>query len=540
MIDEIRVKNLALISGAHVTPSSALTVFTGETGAGKTALLSALKLLSGERADASSVREGEEALVVEGRFYADKDDTEGTVVSRRVSADGRSRVSIDGAISSVKELNTRIGSTIDLCGQHEHQRLLNADVHVSLIDRWAADEIGPVLAAYQEAFAAHRAAQAELERVRELCATQSMQIEQARFTLDRIEEVSPLEGELEELEEILPKAEHAESLVRLAYESQDALSGDEGALNPLNSVISELSSMTSIDSSLAEYVDSLASAAIIIEDVASDLRKYRESIEFDPQSLQEAQERRSALYGLLRTYGPRMEDVFSSRDRARELIDLVDNSTEVLQRAQAACEAAEEALVEAAVRLTRVRDACAPKFCAQVAKQMARLEMGTAELVWDSRMLDSKLWTKMGPSSCELLYRSAAGLTPRPMKKIASGGELSRLLLAIKVVMGEADYTDTLVFDEVDAGVGGATAVSLAAVLKDLSRTHQVIVVTHLPQVCVVADTHYVVSKDTSLGIPQTKLVQVEGHQREIELARMLSGDASEASLLHAREMLSK
>lgn len=540
MIDEIRVQNLALISSACVSPSSALTVLTGETGAGKTALLSALKLLSGERADASCVREGEECLVVEGRFYTDKDDAEGTVVSRRVSADGRSRVSIDGAISSVKELNARIGSTIDLCGQHEHQRLLNADVHVSLIDRWAADEIGPVLTTYQEAFEAYRAAQAELERVRELSATQTMQVEQARFTLDRIEQVNPFEGELEELEEVLPKAEHAESLVRLAYESQDLLSGDEGALNPLNSVISEMSSMTSIDPSLSEYVDQLASAAIIIEDVASDLRKYRESIEFDPESLQEAQERRSALYGLLRTYGPRMEDVFSARDKARELIDLVDNSTEALKRAQTACDEAEDVLVSAAAELTRVRNTCAPKFCAQVAKQMARLEMGTAELVWDSRMSDFKQWTKQGSCSCELLYRSAAGLTPRPMKKIASGGELSRLLLAIKVVMGEADYTDTLVFDEVDSGVGGATALSLAAVLKDLSSTHQVIVVTHLPQVCVAADTHYVVRKDTSSGIPQTKLVQVEGHEREIEIARMLSGDASEASLLHAREMLSK
>ena len=170
---------------------------------------------------------------------------------------------------------------------------------------------------------------------------------------------------------------------------------------------------------------------------------------------------------------------------------------------------------------------------------MARLEMGGAEVLWDERELPRERWTDSGPSICELLYRSGSRLTPRPLKRIASGGELSRVLLAAKVVMGSADHAGTLVFDEVDAGVGGATARSLATVLADLAKTHQVIVVTHLAQVAVVADAHYVVRKaDTGSGIPETSLVPVEGDERVAEIARMLSGDSSPESLAHARAML--
>ena len=208
-----------------------------------------------------------------------------------------------------------------------------------------------------------------------------------------------------------------------------------------------------------------------------------------------------------------------------------------MRRARAAGDAAEQALATAARKLKKARAAVAPRFCREVGKQMARLEMSRAELVWESRPLPRAQWTEQGTESSELLYRSGAGLTPRPLRKIASGGELSRVMLACKVVLGEADAVDTLVFDEVDAGVGGAVARSLAAVLADLARTHQVIVVTHLAQVAVLAETHYVVSRLDG-DLPETQLTSVTGDQRVREVARMLSGDASEESLAHAEQML--
>lgn len=540
MIDEIRVENVALIREASLAPGAGLTVLTGETGAGKTALLSALKLLMGDRADSSAVREGSDGALVEGRLFAGAHDEEGFVVTRRVGPDGRSRARLDGSLASVRELSERVRPLIDLCGQHEHQRLLDPASHVLMVDAWAGSGVAQALADYRASLARAEGAARELARVEEASRTQGSRLEEARFALDRISEVDPRPGEYEELEKSLPRAEHAEALAACAHDASEALSAEGGALDALNSAIAELSRMGAVDAKLAEFADALSGAAITLEDAAADLRRYRDSVDFDPAELAAAQERFSAFKGLLRQWGPRMEDVFARRDEAAELLGLVDDAEERVARARKELEAAEADLAVAARTLTKRRNAAAPRFCREVGKQMARLEMGRAELVWESRDLPRERWSAQGPCSCELLYRSGAGLTPRPLRRIASGGELSRVMLASKVVLGEADAVDTLVFDEVDAGVGGATARSLAQVLADLARTHQVIVVTHLAQVAVQGAVHYVVRRDDSSDVPETVLVQVSGDERVREIARLLSGDASAESLAHARRLLSE
>lgn len=540
MIDEIHVENVALIHEADLVPGTGLTVLTGETGAGKTALLSALKLLMGERADSSAVREGSEGALVEGRLFAGVHDEQGFVAQRRVGSDGRSRARVDGAMASVRELSERVSPLIDLCGQHEHQRLLDASSHVDMVDAWAGAGVAATLEAYRTALAAAQEAARELARVEEASRTQGSRLEEARFAYERICDVDPKPGEYEELEERLPRFEHAEALAGCAHEAAEALSGEGGSLDALNAAISELSRMGRVDAKLAEFADELTGAAITLEDAAAELRRYRDSVDFDPAELAQAQERFSAFKGLLRQWGPRMEDVFARRDEAAELLSLVDDADARVRRAREARDAAEDALARAARDLTKRRNTAAPRFCREVGKQMARLEMGRAELVWDSRELPRERWTAQGPCACELLYRSGAGLTPRPLRRIASGGELSRVMLAAKVVLGESDAVDTLVFDEVDAGVGGATARSLAQVLADLARTHQVIVVTHLAQVAVQGSVHYVVRRSDEGDMPETRLVRVEGSDRVTEVARLLSGDASDESLAHAKQLLSE
>lgn len=540
MIDEIHVENVALIHEADLVPGTGLTVLTGETGAGKTALLSALKLLMGERADSSAVREGSEGALVEGRLFAGAHDEQGFVAQRRVGPDGRSRARVDGAMASVRELSERVSPLIDLCGQHEHQRLLDASSHVDMVDAWAGAGVAATLEAYRTALAAAQEAARELARVEEASRTQGSRLEEARFAYERICDVDPKPGEYEELEERLPRFEHAEALAGCAHEAAEALSGEGGSLDALNAAISELSRMGRVDAKLAEFADELTGAAITLEDAAAELRRYRDSVDFDPVELAQAQERFSAFKGLLRQWGPRMEDVFARRDEAAELLSLVDDADARVRRAREARDAAEDALARAARDLTKRRNTAAPRFCREVGKQMARLEMGRAELVWDSRELPRERWTAQGPCACELLYRSGAGLTPRPLRRIASGGELSRVMLAAKVVLGESDAVDTLVFDEVDAGVGGATARSLAQVLADLARTHQVIVVTHLAQVAVQGSVHYVVRRSDEGDMPETRLVRVEGSDRVTEVARLLSGDASDESLAHAKQLLSE
>lgn len=541
MIDELHVRNVALIRDASIEPAAGLTVLTGETGAGKTALLSSIKLLVGERADAGMVREGAPALEVEGRLFLPGDDEDGTVVRRRVGADGRGRVDVDGHMASVRELARRVGATVDLCGQHEHQRLLSVQTHVDMLDSWAGAPAGDALGAYREALAAAEAAASELERVREMGRATGERLDEAAFVLRRIDEVDPREGELEELEARLPRAEHGEALMEAASGARELLSGDGGACDSLGDAVRALSDAARFDPALGSWAKALESSLIDVEDVASELRDYADGLDFDPEELERLQGRLARLEGLRRAYGPSMADVLRRRDEAREVVEAASDGGELERRAAEELRRREAALAEAADALDAVRAEAAPRLARAVSEQMAFLEMGSAELVVSQERLPRAEWTRSGASRVEFLYRPGAGLTARPLRKIASGGEVSRVMLACKVVLGEADDCETLVFDEVDAGVGGATAVALASVLARLAATHQVIVVTHLAQVAVAAERHYLVRKsEGESGVPETSLVEISGEDRVAEVSRMLSGDTGEASRDLAREMLER
>ena len=492
MIDQLHVQNVALIQDASLEFSDGLTVLTGETGAGKTALLGALKLLIGERADSSFIREGTEELLVEGQVFS-PDDPDGHVVRRRLSRLGRGRIDIDGQMASVRELASGIGSTVDLCGQHEHQRLLSPSAHLELLDGWAAQEIAPAKEKFCEALAAARAAAQELERVQTAVQESTSRLDEAQFVLARIDEVDPQAGELDQLQTTLDLAEHAESLFTSVEAAYEALSDDDAALDQFAQALTNLEAAARYDASLATKIDTLRSSLLDVEDVAHELRDYRSSMEFDPAQL------------------------------------------------NAAVDAAEKTLALAADDLEAARLAAAPLLAQRITEQMHRLEMGTAQLDIEVVRLARNQWTNAGPHRVELMYRPAAGMSARPLRRIASGGEISRVMLACKVVLGEADAVETLVFDEVDAGVGGMTAKALASVLSDLARTHQVVVVTHLTQIAVVADRQYVVRKtegDTPQAVPQTHIDEVVGQDRVVEIARLLSGDASTASCEHARTLL--
>ncbi len=540
MIDEIQVENLALIREATLEPAEGLTVLTGETGAGKTALISALELLVGARADREAVREGEPALNVSGRFFSTSGDvTTELVASRRVTADGRSRVSLNGHMASVGELAEAVAPSIDLCGQHEYQQLMQPASHVHLLDAWAGSVVGDAHAAYVQALTGAMDAQAELKRVRQASAASSAKLDEAHFVLQRIDAVDPREGEYEELLAELGKAEHAEALATAANLAHEALAGEHGALDAVTTAATALRESAHFDETLGTYADSLRDVSYVLEDVARDARAYRDEVEFDPATLASQQERMAALQGLLHAYGPRMEDVLERRAEAADLVSIVDDAAQRESDAERAAEEAERELEEAAQMLTHARSKAAPRFADAVTNQMTRLEMGGAELVCELTPLDRDRWTAAGPHAVEFLFRPGAGMQARPLVRIASGGEISRVMLAIKVVLGALDNVDTLVFDEVDAGVGGSTAVALAEVLADLARTHQVIVVTHLAQVAVRGTTHYVVRKTLgSNGVPQTDLYRLSNEERPDEIARMLSGDITEASLVHARELL--
>ncbi|MCC6109140.1 MAG: DNA repair protein RecN [Denitrobacterium sp.] len=542
MIDELHVQDVALIRDATLAPARGLTVVTGETGAGKTALLGSLKLLGGDRADAGMVREGADGLRVEGRLFplsggGEEEQAEGCVAERTVSADGRSRVRIDGSIASVKQLAATVGATIDLCGQHEHQRLMKPANHRAMLDEWAHDAIAEAQTAYAAAFKDAQDAARAVEAVRAAGQLDAQAVDQARFVLARIDEVHPLDGEYDELSQQVVKVENAADLSRAVEGAREALAGDGGAIDAIGSAVALLEGVASVDADLGALAQSLREAGYIVEDVARDVRTWGDSLDFDESDLESMQNRMGELQLLMRKWGPTMKEVKEAYVEAARTVASVDGFDEKLQAALATQEEAEGVLAGAAAALHEARAAAAPGFSDAVSAQMARLELGHARLVCSVDELPRAKWTAQGPDEVEFLFQPGLEMTARPLAKIASGGELSRVMLAIKVVLGESDAVDTLVFDEVDAGVGGATARALADVLVDLSRTHQVIVVTHLALVAVAGDVHYLVRK-VGEDAPETQLVRLSAEERVHEIARMLSGDESAASLAHARQML--
>lgn len=536
MIDEIHICDVALIHEAHFVPSESLTVITGETGTGKTALLNALKLLVGERSDASLVREGSNELRVEGRFFFEGEE-EGVVATRRVGVTGRSKVSIDGSLASVKELAARIGSQVDLCGQHEHQHLLSPVYQRQLLDVWAGNKVVPYLEAYQSCFSAVEAAQAELDRLIDLESADSVELDRARFALEQIDAVDPQEGEYEDLQELLPRLEHAEMLLSESAAAQSGISGSGGVLEKLDEVLASLEKIVSVDVSIEEQVSFVREAYFNLEEVGRSMATYRDQIDYSGEELEEAQNRMASLQGLMRGFGPRMEEVFEHRRMYEAKLAEYEGKDELIARAQEKRAQAEAALQDAASKLRQARSEVLPQFLEQVHAQMTHLEMGSAKLEAPLVDLERSQWDAWGPHTCEFLYAAGEGLKPQRLQKIASGGEMSRIMLALKVVLGESDKVDTLVFDEIDAGVGGQTARSLAEVLVDLAKTHQVIVVTHLPQVAVCGTVHYAVRKQGG-DHPETNLSVLNEEERVEEIARMLSGEVNSVSLAHARELL--
>ena len=535
MLDELHVRNLALIEEAWLEFGPGMTVLTGETGAGKTALLGALKLLLGDRADSSSVRAGAAEALVEGRFASRGEEL---LVRRRVSADGRSRCTLDGEMATVSALAEKIGPLVDLHGQHDHQALLVVANHSAYLDAHAATTIEPALRTYRESRARFAEAREAHRALSERLTHAASGADQLRFVAEEIARVNPLLDEDADIEARLPTLAHAERLAEAASDAVQLLRGDGAAADKLALAQQALAKIEGIDPDLDALGDRLGEIVALADDVGSELRAYRDQIEHDPAGLDALQARLGELHGLMRRYGPRLADVIRTHEDALQTLADFDAGEELLERSSAELSAAESALREAGRLLDDARRAAAPAFVAELADAARDLAMGSARFEIGFTELPLEAWTADGPSRIEFLFASAADQPVRSLARIASGGELSRVMLALKGVLGEADTVETLVFDEIDAGIGGATAHAVGRRLAKLATSHQVIVVTHLAQVAAYADAQLVVRKSSDDATSSTTVVAVEGDERVAEIARMLSGNDSEVSVAHARELL--
>lgn len=541
MIDELHVENLALIKEATLSPSSRMTVLTGETGAGKTALLSACRLVMGARSDKSMVREGESDALCEIRLFVkdtqEKDDLE-IIAMRKISADGRSRCKIDGSMASVTELTEVVAPHIDLCSQHDQQLLASTYMQRSLLDSWANVEDSGLKQAYVEAFNFSKEKKQQLDDVMAYAKSSDERLNDAKRIYMQISALNPSVEDYDQIAQALKKAENAELLARTSSEARDAINGEEGAIDNLNAAVALLEEGGRADESLTEMANTLREAIYVAEDVARDVTSYSTAIELDVGELEFMQERMAAYQSILRAFGPTLDDVFQAQREASKVIDASENADRTIEDAKRAYAEAEEKLHKAADGLSEARLNSAPAFADSANAVLDQLNMQGAKIEFQFKKLSRDAWTEDGSDEVRMMFVPASGMQPRQLSRIASGGELSRVMLAIRVAIGERDNVDTLVFDEIDAGVGGESALALADVLSKLSQSHQVIVVTHLPQIAAKADLHYLVEKKTEGDAMWTDLERLQDDKRVNEIARMLSGSITESSLAHSRELL--
>lgn len=536
MLEELHVRDLALIREAWLELGPGLNVLSGETGAGKTVLVEALQLLVGERADSTLVRAGAEEALVEGRFAIDGAER---TARRRVSAEGRSRCYLDDGMASVGELAQELGSLVDLHGQHDHQALLRPAAHAGYLERFAGEEASSAHDAYRKAHADSARARGQVAELEDTLAAREQQRDFLAFKVEEIDAVDPRAGEDDELESALPRMRHGERLAEAAASAHRALADDEGAAaDRLAEAMVALRSASGIDPDLDSVATDLGSLAAELDDVGTRLRRYADTLEHDPAALNATEARLAMLAALKRKYGPALGDVLAARDEAAEALAELETGDDRLAALRARANAADSDLEAAARDYATALEGAVGALASGLAEAAADLAMGASRFELALETLSREAWTADTPVRVEFLFSSSAGDPPRPLAKVASGGEVSRVMLALKSVLGKADTTPVLVFDEVDAGIGGATAVAVGARLAELSRGRQVIVVTHLAQVAAFADRHLVVSKDDEGDRAVTTVRRVESDERVAELARMLAGSDSVTGLAHARELL--
>jgi len=583
MLEEVRITGLGVIDDALLELSPGFTALTGETGAGKTMVVTGLGLLFGGRADPARVRPGAQRASVDGRLRTDPDgrvarqveeaggelDEDGSLMlTRTVSVEGRSRAFAGGRSVPVSLLTYLADDLVAVHGQSDQQQLLRPGRQREALDRYAGPELTAVLVDYQGAFNRHRKVHAELASLTSEARSRAAEAEALRAGLTEIEKVEPAAGEELALRAEEERLANADSLHAGATAAHEALLGDpatgaEGAdaVTLLGHARQALETVRRHDAEIDGVAGRLSEAAYLIADVAAELASYIQSIDADPARLAAVQERRAALGRLIRAYGPggiaaringspaaapaagspeEADDVAAVLDWARRAAARVaELDTDDDKIAALTAEEAELAgqVTELATRLTELRRAAGEKFAEDVTAELTALAMPHARISVALSALDEL--GAYGGDDVELRLAAHPGAPPLPLHKGASGGELSRVMLAIEVVFAGADPVPTFVFDEVDAGVGGKAAVEIGRRLARLARLAQVIVVTHLPQVAAFADTHLVVAKSDDGTVTSSGVVRLGYDARVRELSRMLAGlEDSEFGQAHAAELL--
>ncbi|MEK6529202.1 MAG: DNA repair protein RecN, partial [Nitrospirota bacterium] len=562
MLRELRIKNLAIIDDATVNFESGLNALTGETGAGKSIIIDALCLALGERASGELIRSGEKEAVIEAFFDIQPkllshsaqlhlndigiDIEEGIIMKRIISAQGKSRAYINDSMVNVQTLSEISRSIIDVHGQYEHQSLLMPDNQLNLLDAYGGllAERQEVTELYEKQSDLGHKIQALIEKEKE----RAQRLDVLRFQINEIESANLKTGDEEETLDEAKILGSAHRLAELAGQAYDSLYSSEAAcISNLSKIIGALREISGIDQRGSDALKNASDALPLLEEAGYFLRDYKDSLNFNPQRLEEIQERLELIKAFKRKYGNNIQEILDYREKAVRELDELQRSEERLDIFKAEWQDIRKRLTEKAQLLSKKRKTVSKKIEQQVMEELSGLSMPdtkfsiqiTREKGDDTAGLPAGQEggfsvNSNGIDRVEYLISPNIGEELKPLSKIASGGELSRVMLALKGIMAKGDRIPVLIFDEIDAGIGGMAAETVGQKLRGLSSRHQVICITHLPQIASYADTHLKIEKKVRGKRTTVEIRKIEKDERTVEIARMLSGGSSEVSMKHA------
>lgn len=562
MIEEIHIRDLGIITDARLPLEPGFSVLTGETGAGKTMVVTALGMLLGARSDATSVRNGAKNALAEAvvrlprghRALALAEEAGGTteeideqsselLLARTVNASGRSRAHVGGCSAPIGTLAQIGQSLVAVHGQSDQLRLKSPAEQRQSLDLYAGEELASLLEKYRDNYERYRAAAAELKEVRENSRARALEAQSLQGALEEIAAVNPRAGEEDELKAEMVKLMNVEALRIASAMALTALSGSEyssgeeaNVMGLLDAARGALQGQASADEELAGLEARINELMILTTDIASDLSSYAASLDVEgPERLAQVQTRRAQLATLMRKYGADIAEVLEWAEGSRARLDTLVDDPQRQETLETELAQLRKVLGEQAEELTNLRRAAAQKLADAVSEELTALAMPNASLVVE--VAEAEKFSVHGRDTVTFMLAPHRTAVPRPLGKGASGGELSRVMLALEVVLAEVDPVPTFIFDEVDSGVGGKAAIEIGRRLAMLARHVQVLVVTHLPQVAAFADQHILVLKNDDASLSKVQVLTEE--ERVVELARMLSGhDQSESAREHARELL--
>jgi DNA repair protein RecN (Recombination protein N) len=567
MLTELSVENFALVEKLHLTFGPGLNLLTGETGAGKSILLDALGMALGERTGGDAIRHGAEKSRVEAVFTVDENDVrlreameaagieaeEGILLlGRELTTSGKNTVRINGRPATVGMLKAVGDALVDIHGQHEHQSLLAVEHHGDILDTWCGPELLALRVAVADAFSEAQTAAKELAALQQDARERARTLDLLAFQRDEIDNADPKPDEDDVLLSERLRLASAEKLHAAAAGAYAALHGGSapgghggkmamaaegtGALDGLTTAVAEIEHAAKIDDRLEPLLESLRNALYVAEDAARDVRHYRDSIEFNPERLEEIEARLDVLKTLKRKYGDTLDEVLRYREEIAARLETLENAETRIAELQAIVEKTQANLIARAAKLTAARKRAAEPFAKAIMQELGDLAMNATRF---AVAIDAREPTAKGADQIEFLLSPNPGEPLKPLARIASGGEISRVMLALKSVLSRTYAVPTLIFDEIDTGIGGRTGAVLAEKLSALARDVQVLCITHLPQIAAKGDRHFFIDKQTRKGRTTVSVTSLEDEGRIQEIARMLAGARiTDTVLQHAREML--